>query len=55
MSFKCKFCVQEYCVSCIQYETHKCNEIEKMKEHHVLALNNRLQNEKTTDIKLKKI
>ena len=55
LNFNCQYCCESFCVHCLQYEIHKCSELEKMKESELNKLETYLQECKTTSVKIKKI
>lgn len=52
---KCKWCENNYCSKCIMLEIHNCIHLSNCKIESIKNLQNKLEKEKTVDIKINKI
>ena len=50
MTMKCKYCDNDYCPSCIQLETHKCEHVAKYVESRKQELEQQLTSSSTTKV-----
>ena len=55
ITLDCKWCKNNYCSRCILLEIHNCEYITNCKLESIKNLENKLQKEKTIDIKINKI
>lgn len=55
LSIKCKFCDDNYCVSCIQQEVHRCKKIDSLISKLSTELENKLRKEKCIKRKIEEI
>lgn len=55
LTMKCKFCDENYCVSCIQQEVHVCKKIDRLIEKLSTELENKLCSEKCIKRKIEEI
>lgn len=52
ISTTCKSCSSNFCLNCIQHEVHRCSKIDEYKKNLITKLNNKLESERTTAIKI---
>lgn len=55
LAIKCKYCEDNYCVSCIQQEVHKCKKINGLIDKLACELNDKLCKERCVKRKIEKI